>query len=486
VQGSNYGHERCPVDASTPSHGEPVFIGKDGIFCHKCAASGNSLGCRRAGFFSWTALVGGGVSSLLRTAVSHFCHWQHAQFIMAEDVGLTDAVARKSYAALLKAAHGPRDPRVRDAMRRGNGLVRMNSYWAPANLSRPHKSAGLVDRLRVLPALFDQIATDGAKPSLMLSEERLGIFQGIDDLSAYGYPRIVPVRGMKVHGHFQAYSDLNAVHAVVLPEHLQREERRAFRPRYLPPTKRMSKEQANAIVEKSFPGINHAYLQLLIAARGFAEAGIGQPPRIAVDGPSGAGKDTIVKIAAMMLGDNHWNVAWTPDAKELVMSLWQAATNAGLATMSEIIKNIHTKKVDVLLAFSPLLTFEIGMSARVLHEGYVSIRQVPVMVVTDTSYPPEVRNDQQIGRRFVHVRLERAVDWERTAGDLQHWRVQSEENSTAANSIISHVIDEFFAGDEPMVFNDVARKLGFRMLNEIDDAGLDPRDDLLRLLPRQP
>ena len=53
ARGGKYPHDRCPADPGAPSHGEPVFVNEEGIYCHRCAATGLCLGGRRPGFFPW-------------------------------------------------------------------------------------------------------------------------------------------------------------------------------------------------------------------------------------------------------------------------------------------------------------------------------------------------------------------------------------------------------------------------------------------------
>jgi DNA polymerase bacteriophage-type len=483
-RGHRYEHDRCPVDPRSPSHAEPVFVGDDGIVCFKCEAGGLCLGSRRAGFFPWSALVAGGLPSRLRTAAQCCCHWEHAQHIVAADTGLEGDQARLCYSALLKAVHGPDDPRVQEALWRGEGLVRMDGYWATADLARGHRSGGLRERLETLPAVKYLPPEKGGKPVLTTSRERLGMFLGVDDLSAHGYPRLVAVRGMRVFGQWQRYPDPHTVPVVMLPAFLQPEAMRLYRPRYVPRSKRMPLSKAEAILEGSFPGLHHNYLKLLIAARGCAEGGVGPPPRIAVDGPSGAGKDTTVKIAAALLGDTHRDVPWVPSVVELHRGLFEAAQTAGLVTSSEVLKMVRGRGGDLLARLNAFLTFDRGLIVRPLYIGPVSVRQTPALILTNISFPPEVRFDVQVGRRFAYVHLERVVYWQHQVDNngIERWRVARQEHADAGNAVVSHVIDEFFAGTGgAIVFEDIARALGFGLLNEGVELGLDPREDLLRL-----
>jgi hypothetical protein len=61
MPGCPKGYERDAVTLTTvarltgtPSHGEPVHVGEGGIFCHRCEATGLTMGTRRAGFFPTT------------------------------------------------------------------------------------------------------------------------------------------------------------------------------------------------------------------------------------------------------------------------------------------------------------------------------------------------------------------------------------------------------------------------------------------------
>ena len=265
-----------------------------------------------------------------------------------------------------------------------------------------------------------------------------------------------------------------------LPEFLQDDAKAQYRPRYVLANKRMKLSDAEAHLEKTFPGIRLDYLKLLIAAVGCAEGGTGQDPKIAVDGPSGAGKSLTVQIAAALLGTRHVDVPWSKNDDLVFQKLYEASNNAGLVTANEIIK--FASQSDVRSALNPLLSFAKGSMARKLYVGPVTVQRVPPIIITDIAYPNELINDEQLGRRFVYVHLERKVDWQNSIScGIERWRCQSKENANAANAIISQVIDDFFSGQQPLTFEAIAKQLGFELLNQGGDLGLDPKADLLAL-----
>lgn len=83
---------------------------------------------------------------------------------------------------LSRPAGGATD--IHEAMHRGKGLVRMDGYWATADLGRAHSRDGLADRLAKLPAVLVPVQ-NGKSPTLVVNEERLGIFRGVDNLARY-------------------------------------------------------------------------------------------------------------------------------------------------------------------------------------------------------------------------------------------------------------------------------------------------------------
>jgi DNA polymerase len=475
-----YEHGHCPVDPQATSHGEPVLVGEAGITCFKCEANGLTLGSKKPGFFPYVALVAGGISNRLANAARNFCHWEHARFLLEEDLGLSGEIARLCYCALLKAIHGPEDERIDEVFHRGRGLVRMDGYWVTDDLSRAHCREGLTERLKKLPAL-QHVHERNGDTGVTVDEEKLGIFRGVDDLTTYGYPRVQPVRGMRIACHWRPGADPRIVQAVVLPEFLRPEPMRPYRPQYVPETKRMPITEAERIISESFPGINFRYLRLLIAARGCAEGGTGEPPKIATDGPSGSGKSTTVAIAAALIGDQHCDVPWSENVEHFMQGLYEAALNAGLVTSDEIIKMATSKRGNVLAGLNALLTFKPGSTIRKLYTGPVTVRQVPALIITDVSFPRELLCDEQLGRRHVYVHLDRKVDWLRSAKDIRNWRTQSRDHAAAANAFVSDVIDTYFADESLPVFEDVARDLGFSLLSQGGNLGLDPKADLVAL-----
>lgn len=468
-----YDHSRCPINPAAASHGEPVLVGETGITCFKCEADGVAHGRNAPGRFPWTALVSGGVPTRVFDAAWHFTHWEHAKHIFAEELALTGELAKACYTAMMKVLNGPHDPRVGEAMRRGRGLVRMDGFWATPDMSRSHTRDGLSDRLAVLPAVLYVVTDDKGNQKLVVNRERLGIFRGVDDLSMYGYPPIQPIRGMRIASHFGTLQDREAVRAVVLPHRLKGPGKKQFRPTYRPPLERMPQCEAEQIIAESFPGINFNYIRLLIAGRGCAEAGVGQEPKVAVSGPSGSGKNMTISVAAAFIGDGCCEAVWNPSVEEFHRSLFTAMLQAGLVSSSEIVKLARKRGVDARSALNGLLNFGPGTMVRLLYTGPVRMGYPSLVVVTDTAFPPEVVQDEQIGRRFTHVQLHRKVDWQRSVrSGIANWRTFSRDHAEAANSIVSDVIDRFFAGPTPLCFEDIGRQLGFPLLLE-NDVGLD-------------
>ena len=279
----------------------------------------------------------------------------------------------------------------------------MDGYWATAELSQNHRSDGLTERLAVLPALLDLVVDSKGQMQTHLNAERLGVFRGVDDLTNYGYHRVEPVRGLKIFHQFLSAGDPNVVRAVVPSQALRSETLSRFRPQYRPLAKRMPLGQAEAIFATAFPGINFAYLRLLIAARRLAEGGVGQPAMIAVDGPSGAGKSHTIRIAAALIGDQHQDVTWTPQSDRFRTGLNEAAQSAGLVSCDEIIK-LAVAGGDIRTHLSPLLTFVANSTVHKYYIGPVTVHHVPAIIITDTSYPAEVRaTSRSAGALFTSI-----------------------------------------------------------------------------------
>lgn len=156
-------------------------------------------------------------------------------------------------------------------------------------------------------------------------------------------------------------------------------------------------------------------------------------------------------------------------------------SQAGFITSNEIIKyaSQHGRLIPNL---SSLLTFTTGATYHKFYTGPVRVRRIQPLIITDIAFPRDLFCDEQLGRRFVHVHLQHKVAWQTTAkAGTGRWRTLCQENADAANAIVSWVIDEFFAAEQPMVFQEIAEVLGFELLNKGGDLGIDPKADLLAL-----
>jgi hypothetical protein len=111
------------------------------------------------------------------------------------------------------------------------------------------------------------------------------------------------------------------------------------------------------------------------------------------------------------------------------------------------------------------------------------------IVLTDMKLPPFFVNDAQSGRRVVLVRLDRPVpNWEAMGRQLRGWWRTSPELMEAVHAIHSHICDTYFAEDQNLGFQRMAKMIGYNTVKEDladDDATYAIRDlvcDLVRAI----
>lgn len=471
--GKRYEHALCPVDPTHPSGREPVQVGDSGVFCQSCAGRGVLRGSRKPGFFPWHALIPGSVPSVVATMAKRITHWEHAKFVVEDMLGMRGSVAALAYKAALRSLHDD-DPRVDAAFFAGRDIVRQNGYWTSADGCTAW-SRSISPLLASLPAA-QYLSKGDPKPSA----EVVNRFQERVDLTDYGYPPLYPIRGTRVYSHFLPVEGSRITAVMRAKEYAEAEDCAA---EYVPKSRRMPVAEAWAYLDSVFPGLNHEYLTLCIAAKGAAEGQYGEPPRILCAGPAGSGKTQTPILAASVCGDRCTAVPWTPNLERFRAAIAEGASVGDFVQVDEIFKTAkeHRKSgPEVLNAFLSLTPESVSHK---LYTGPVPMGRLPVIVATDSQIPDTVRMDAQVGRRFVSVQLTRRVYWAKTmaaAGvhQINRFRLCKDPvtgepvAARAGNAVLSWVIDEFFS--HQMTFEEIAGALNFKML-EAEEAMVDQK-----------
>lgn len=459
--GQTLPHSVCPIDAgnSSDESKNSVFIGETGVFCHRC--SGRGLGAGGSGFMPYTALAGGN-DPRLAVMVKGFCHYEHAAVILTNLFpGVPSQVLEIVYRVMLKIVHTPDDPRIPLALSSGRGFVRGRGLWVTAD-GTSTLSQGLKEYIRSLPAVL----TPGEN-GFGLNVAKYAAFLNSGSLEQYGYSDITFIRGVRVHGQHMPGREGENVRTII------RSEFRHCSPAYVPASKRMPSKEAWELLDDTYPGIDQNYVRLLIASKGASEGRLAQCPFLMITGPAGSGKSTTPHIAAGICGDKADEPVWHPHPERFRAALMDASRESSFVVINEIFKSADQARVTYVQALNPMLSLTEDSRSHVLYLGSVPFGRLPVFVLTDVNVPPTVENDIQIGRRFIYHRLSSKISWESTfvqRGIRAHeFRCLSHEHSSAADAILSEVIDQFF--QEPMSLRDIASALGSQYLSAYSDDG---------------
>lgn len=464
-QGGRYGHDKCPLDPQRGANGTPVYADEHGVYCHSCNALGMCYGSQRAGFFPYSALCGTKATSLVYRAMECKTHYGHAKYIVESKLGLSPKYAAIVYSAgLMLFGHDRRT--VDHVFAAGADFIRMGDRWTNSNGEPYTKDVRLM--LMTLPSCMIGKAMDKAQVCR---------FEQGHDLTAYGYPAILPIYGLRIWGHWIKDATLTAV---IQNRHLAQDSNAHLRPAYRTPEQRIDRYWDR--LDKYFPGVDHRYLKLIIAARGVSEAESGMPPFTVVTGPSGAGKSLTIALAAAICGDSNTEVTWDRDRAKFRQQFRDA--DGGLVTCNEIDKDSKAGGMQGAgTSFDFLLNMTPDSKSHSLYEGPRRMGRIPAIFVTDTQLAAAVKASDQLSRRLVHVHLPFAVQWEDPAeyAGLSHpkaFRLLSEEAAEICNAIVSEVIDEFFR--TPTSYRKIATRLGYVSLTESPEAK-ESDDALCRL-----
>lgn len=464
--GSTYPHSECPLRPEHPSHGTPVFVSEHGLHCKSCEAGGYCYGSRKPGFFPFTALCGGGPSSVIRRMAQRFCHWEHASIVLRDRLGLEGETARLCWQAMLHLLHGD-DPRVDKAMNAGRDMIRLDKRWTTRDaLATYTKDIGAI--IGALPACQTQ---EGG----VIGEQVQRFLQPID-LDEEGYPTVTPIRGIRM---YQLPIDEQISH--VVPNYVLRPHSAANRrPRYVAPNARIADPWG--ILEEPFPGLNREYLTLLIAAKGVAESEAGLAPNIIVAGPSSSGKTQSVHIAAAILGDKATEVSWQGDIEKFRQAYAMGAEVGSFVSVNELLKDAERTGSSAIQAMDAFLNLTPDSLTHKLYKGATPLGKNPATVVTDICVPQGLRDDKQISRRFVYVHLTKAIDWinsvvESGVHKFERLRLADERYAAAADAIVSQIIDRWFRERKTLV--DIAVELGYSTLDTATTGFEDPIENLI-------
>lgn len=467
--GGRYPHSLCPINPHTRAecNADPVQVFPDGVHCYVCQADG--LG----GQASWGRLCGERVSSLLRVCVDKMTNWDHARYVLAQAApGLPPALAPGVYRAMLRRKHGQdlRVPLVFHVARE-KGLVRMNGYWA-ARTGEPLALGPDNAIIRELPAVL--------QPDLSVDAARASWFNQGVRLDEFGYPPLSIIWGIRLTRYQELPPD--RVHTVLHTTDFRQEAASRRRPRYIPARDRMPEEDAWRKLERVFPRLRRDVVELLVAAKGCSEHCAGLPPMVFLSGPSGAGKSASVAVAAGICGDCPTKIPYSADVDKFFSAVREARSRGSYAVFDEFVKGAKGGGRGASTAMEVLLNFDPRSVTHKLYTGPVPLGDLPVFVWTDTEVPVDVQEHSQVGRRVHHVRFAEEVHWEPTLAaygidDPCRFRLAGEELCTAADSILSAVVDRYFTGRAATDFAAVAQSLGVRKLRDSEAA----REKILNL-----
>lgn len=454
-----YGHDRCPVEPHEPGHRDPVHVCEGGIYCYACAGRGVRFGSRSPGYFPYVALAGDFLDATLRIAVNNFTHWAHFRYVLEEAYGLEESIGELVYRAALKLAHGD-DPRIERAFTEGKDVLRLEQGWATA------AGEPLTRNIEIMLANLPAVQTPEGK----IDSSRATFFaQPSVDLAGYGYPSLSPIWGARIASQFL---DTHGFTKVFQTLPLRPEATRELRAKYLPEKSRpMNEESAWSVVEEVFPNVSRNLVRLLLAARGTAEMQMAMPPYLFVSGPSSAGKTGTVLLAASIAGDLATSIQWQPQPERIRQGVMQAKANGSFVLLNEILKDGQKNKNSVEETLDFMLNLTPDSVSHRLYIGPVRLGWLPVVVLTDTAVPAELKQSKQLARRLIHAPLYRTVEWEvsmQSIGRFDRFRLADMRHAQAGNVILSRVIDDYFRS--PVTLKEIAADLGYHPLDAAPES----------------
>ncbi len=449
--GGRYDHDRCLVDPNGDSTAKDCVVVLDrGVYCYRCAGKGLKYpGQRSPGFVPFTA-IRGGVTTVLQSLVEARVHWRHAVHVLRHmHPNLSEGVLEEAYRLALVEHYGGDDPRIQATFSRDLNVLLSDQGWVDATTWKPTQLDN--DLVDAMPAAQDVRRSDDQTPQIHVNRERRS---NIKNRTPDGYPPLRRVSGM-------SFDQDDACIPVVAKEARHRVELLKAP---------IPEDEAFAHLQRAFPGVDRTYLKACLAAAICAEARRGQPPMLACTGPSGAGKEQHIRLAASFLDEDTDKLPNLEDPAKFNRVLGTATGNGRrFLVLDEL-----GKTRDLGSKFKTLL--EIGSKiSYVPHysNGSRQVRMCSAIYMPCVSFPAFLMRSVEFNRRVWAWRLDRSLeDWQVTSGgDTCGWRDRSPENARVANSVLTHVWG--LCREHSFQFTKVAGVLGLHRLSD-DEGGIDP------------
>lgn len=391
-------HSLCPVDPSQYSGRDPVVLLDGGVWCYRCD------GRTGDGFRSWAAIVGDGgpvAEHPWVPAAREWVHWVHARATLPM-LGLRPDQAEVAYSGLLRAMH--RRMREEDAPR---------FEELRAQVFNPHLRFLRGDSGRWLHA--DQLEPIDLKDQELAC---LPWVRGRRELVALARS------GAPIDG----YVPVRPVDTVLNPESVPPGVALVTAPRSSPApapldprVEPMPLAEAEALLLADFPGLDLAYLRLLVAACACSEAG-GSPVILAAVGDSGAGKTQTIYLACSILEARCADVtdAFSPPSTE---ESWRRRVGEALSGGHRplVVNDLHRVR-GLHQQVKLLISLEDPLAYRSLFSSAARARLRAPIILTCVTAPRALALPEVARRIHVHRLPGRVSDWREREVSPARWR----------------------------------------------------------------
>lgn len=368
-------HDLCPIaPGEGAGKGDPVFVGDNGVYCHRCA------GVNGDGWRPWARLLGVAQEPHpLILAARERVHWAHQRIVMRSTWSSKVPwwVARCAYEALLGE----------DA----EGVFNRDWHWF-----RSEGGAWINPRTGSGETAGEAINT--------LSWTQGDATRRAQARNASPLAGVVPVRPVSV-----------CLRPDVVPEGVviwqRRDDVDPFRDGLL------SWEAAFSRLCEDFPGCDPLYLKLCLVAAVCAEGGKGKYALL-VTGTSGSAKSTVPRLAAGILGADSADLRIDVSAEEWGRQVGQALESGARPLMVNELDKVPNFRKHL----DKLLRLQDPHQWRPLYGSDIKSAWRSPLIVTGV-IKPEAFEEAEAGRRFRHLHLlEKVPSW--YGRELEGWRME--------------------------------------------------------------